>query len=270
MSSGNRINIPWYRRKVNYSAGSGITPPENPTIDFGLPRIPKPRSRTRGRGRQKPERERVRERVRETVREREPSRVPNRYPILDPRQQPNPQDDHGKNPYREPGTNPIPLPTPLPNPVPAPRGKPGNPGVNQKQPMPQAPVPGGGFALPYEIPSIIPPEDYKFKVKNYTDDQKQWANDFITNLELVARLTAIEAKQLYSFTRDYDYESNNLGQFTTDAQAEFGVAAGSILAIIVGAKSLGQLWGKRITAGFAPVIKLDDEFMQDYFGTKTY
>lgn len=268
----NKIKIPWYKVTIKGSqGGSGFdTPSPNLEIpDFRKPRKPK-RNRNRTRQRQR-QRERVRERVRENVREREPSRVPNRYPILDPRQQPNPKEDYGDNPYREPGMNPLPLPIPgLPSPSPDTRRDPGaTPGVNQKQPTPQtpfAPSPNGGFALPYEIPSIIPPPGYK----TFTPQQEQWGNDFITNVEFVSRITGIQAKMLYTFMRDYDYENGSLPQFTNDAQAQFGAFGGAVLATIIAGKMLGEMWGKRALNSFAPVIKLDDEYMQDYFGTQIY
>lgn len=242
--------------------------------------FPRRRNRKRKRQRQrarKPQRQRVRVRVPVTATEPETSRVPSLKPVFDPRTQLNPQDDKGKNPYRDPTGSPVPLPMPAPSPLPNPRRDPGaTPGVNQKQPMPKSPMmpaPNVGltFDLPYDIPSPIPPQGYVFK--GYSEEQNQWGNDLITNINLVSRLTAIEGKQIYTFLRDYDYETHNLSTFTTDAQKEFGTAAGVLLATGVGVKMLGQMWGKRISNVAGSTfggVKLDDEFLQDYFGTKTY
>lgn len=276
----NRIRIPWYRAKPkmthNLSNGNG----ESPSLNLPyIPRIPKPRNRKRQRNR--PQRQRVRERVRvpATATEPDPQRVPNRYPIIDPRKQLDPKQDPGTNPYREPGMNPVPVPRPSPNPSPNTRRDPGaTPGVNQKQPMPQRPFsPGVAMNIDdiiediFTVPSPIPPVGYEFK--GYSPKQQEWGNDFINNLELVSRVTAIESKRLYIFVRDFDYETGNLASFNALATEEFGSVAAVILSTGVAVKMLGQLWGKRLNAVAGSsfgTIKLDDDFMQEYFGTKTY
>jgi len=269
----NKIKIPWYRFRPQ--ADRNTTDLLGQQIgDFPIPRVP--RIRVRARPRPRPQEEPVREPVDEKVREREPSRVPRGVPILDPRQLPDPSQDPGTNPYRTPAPGTLPLPTPIPSPVPNPRRDPGkSPGVNQKQPMPQIPalpftitVPNIQVPMPtpnpYDIPQLQVPPGYKQNVPRGAD--REWSNNFISDVEKVAQLTGLQALQVYVFMRDYDYSNRSFGDFTNDARNEFGLVAGTLLATILAAKSLAELWGARATAGFTPMVKLDEDFMNEYFG----
>lgn len=258
--ANNKIKIPWYRfepRRGGFGSGANL----GGLPDFPAGRFPRPRLNLRPKPRA--QEEPVREPVDEKVRERDPAKVPNRYPILDPRQLPDAQNDPGSNPYRSPSPGMIPVPKPSPSPAPNPRRDPGkSPGVNQKQPMPQ--VPALPFTVPYSVPSGTPSPGYQYTPSSPDLDFRK---DFISDVERVSRLTGLKALDIYIFMRDYDYQNKSFADFSQDANARFGVIAGTVLAAALVGKSLAELWGARATTGFVPTIKYDEDFMNEYFGT---
>lgn len=102
----------------------------------------------------------------------------------------------------------------------------------------------------------------------YTETEQRWVDNFVQTMSIITTLSGIEARRVYNFVQEYDFDNNGLGDFRSDAAKEFDAVTATLLVVAMGISQLAQLWGKRAAAGFTPPINLDDEFFQRYFGGK--